>query len=235
MTSFRKLQSSVILVFLCCASAWAQQSLNYGFVSPNTREGLKLDEAVQGLQSTEELALLKRISSLRCTIRSPISTNRALGSWSDGAEHSILLRVKTDEPTMRYLMSRLGRDANQKAVLYFYPRTRGNARLFIVHPSKRLRAFSEISRFLDEAGISFRTLVPTKQETTVYVVDTENSLAAKVKTAAKRLRARFTSQTGNASFIGDDSAREKGQTIFQKEIKAYESKHPRLPSACEDN
>jgi len=235
MTSIRKLQISVVLVFLCCTSAWAQQSLNYGFVSPNTREGLKLEEAIQGLQSAEELALLKRIRGLRCTVRSPISTNRALGSWSDGAEHSILLRVKTDEPMMRYLMSRLGHDANQKAVLYFRPRTQGKARLFIVHPSKRLRAFSEIGRLLDEAGILFRTLVPTKHETTVYVVDTENNLGTKVKTAAKRLRARFSSQTGNASFIGDDSVREKGQTVFQQEIKTYEAKHPRLPPACEEN
>jgi hypothetical protein len=235
MNRIRKLQTSVVLVLLCCTAAWAQQSLNYGFVSPNTREGLKLEDAIRGLQSTEESDLVKRIKRLRCTVRSPISTNRALGSWSDGAEHSILLRVKTDEPTMRYLMSRLGRDANQKAVLYFHTRTKGTARLFIVHPSKRLRAFGKISRLLDEAGISFRTLVPTKQETTVYVVDTENSLAAKVRTVSKKLRARFSSQPGNASFIGDDSVREKGQTVFQQEINGYESKHPRLPPACENN
>ena len=45
----------------------------------------------------------------------------------------------------------------------------------------------------------------------------------------------FLVPAGNASFIGDDSVREKGQTIFEKEIKTYESKHPRLPPACEDN
>jgi len=53
-----------------------------------------------------------------------------------------------------------------------------------------------------------------------------------VKTAAKQLKGRLTSQTGSASFIGDDTDREKGRNIFLKEIADYESKHPDLPPPC---
>jgi hypothetical protein len=210
-------------------------ALNYGFVSPNTRDGLQLEDAIRGLNSPEELTLLRKVRALRCTVRRPVSSMRALGSWSDGAEHTILLRVYTDESTIRYLMSRLGRNANQKAVLYFYPHERGQARMYIVHPAKRFRSFATLSRLLDEAGISFRTLVPTKQETIVYVVDTESNLSAKMKAAARRLQARLTSQRGSASFIGDDNDREKGQAVFAQEIKTFEAKHPNLPPPCEGN
>ena len=210
-------------------------ALNYGFVSPNTRDSLQLEDAIRGLDSSEELTLLRKVRSLRCTVRKPVSSVKAVGSWSDGAEHTILLRVYTDESTIRYLMSRLGRDANQKAVLYFYPHKSGHARLYIVHPAKRFRSFATLSRLLDEAGISFRTLVPTKKETIVYVVDTESNLASKMKVAARRLQGRLSSQRGSASFIGDDTDRNKGQAAFAAEIKNFETKHPNLPPACESN
>ena len=232
----------LVLVLVCGSLVTAQQpgpqstkSINYGFVSPNTRDDLKLDDAINGMNSTEELRLLRKAVTLGCVVRSRIRAVRALGSWSDGAEHSILLRVNTDESTIRYLMSRLGREANQKAVIYFHPERGGKARVYVVHPARRFRAFATLGRILDGAGIPFRTLVPGNKETIVYVVDTESSLVDKVKTAARRLQAYFTSQTGNASFIGDDSVREKGQNVFAQEIKEYESKHPGLPPPCEAN
>jgi hypothetical protein len=234
----RFIRNSIVVLVICCATADAQQSgtnrssLNYGFVSPNTRDGLTIEDAIRGMQSSEESSLLKTARNLGCVVRRRINSTRALGSWSDGAEHSILLRVDADEPTIRYLMSRLGRDANQKAVIYFHPQSDGRAKIYAVRPSKRFRAFQTLARVLDQAGIAFRTLVPIKHNTMVYVVDTENNLAAKMKTAGKRLRARVTSQSGNASFIGDDSVREKGQTILLQEINNYESRHPGLPPPC---
>jgi hypothetical protein len=116
------------------AAAPAQQaqnkdvvSFNYGFVSPNTRDDLKLEDAIRGMNSAEETKLLRHARNLGCVVRLKIATMRALGSWSDGAEHSILLRANSDESTIRYLMSRLGREANQKAVIYFHPEAFGSA------------------------------------------------------------------------------------------------------------
>ena len=227
----------VLLVFLLLGSSATsqQQSFNYGFVSPNTRDDLKLEEAIRGMSSTEETDLLKRARSLGCVIKRKISTLRALGSWSDGAEHSIMLRVNSDESTVRYLMSRLGRDANQKAVIYFHPDNRGSARIYEVSLSRRYWNLASIAAILDKAGVAFRTLVPTRQNTMVYVVDTENNLGAKVKIAAKRLRGRLASRKGIASFIGDDADRTKGQTVFTKEITDFETKHSGLPPPCVSN
>jgi len=207
-------------------------SLNYGFVSPNTRDDLKLEDAIRGMNSAEETTLLSRARNLSCVVKRKISTTRALGSWNDGAEHSIILRAYTDEPTIRYLMARLGRDASQKAVIYFHPETSGGAKIYAIHLPQRRRGFAVIAGILDQTGIAFRTLVRSKQRAIVYVVDTDNKLNTKVREAAKRLRAVLTSETGTASFIGDDANREKGQTIFAQEIQQYEAKHPKLPPPC---
>lgn len=240
MRSISKL--AIVFLFLSCGSAVSQQSVNsgtvarnYGFVSPNTREDLKLEDAIRGMSSPEEFNLLKRAKNLGCVLKRKITTSRALGSWSDGAEHSILLRMNTDESSLRYLMSRLGRDANQKSVLYFRPEPKGVATIYVVRPQRRFRSLSTITRILDTAGVAFRTLVPTKETTLVYVVDTENNLGEKVRNAVKRLRARFSAQRGNASFIGDDAVRDKGQAVFEQEIKDYEAKHPNLPPPCVSN
>jgi len=132
-------------------------------------------------------------------------------------------------------MSRLGREANQKAVVYFHPEAFGTARIYRIRLRPRSRNFFNIARTLDKSGISFRTMVPGKRETIVYIVDADNNLTAKVKTAVKRLRGRLTLQAGTASFIGDDSDRQKGQAVFAKEISDYESKHPGLPPPCINN
>jgi hypothetical protein len=208
------------------------QSLNYGFVSPNTRDGLKLDDAIRGMNSAEETSLLIRAKGMGCVVKRRITTTPALGSWSDGAEPSIVLRVYTDEATIRYLMSRLGRDANQKAIIYFHPEPSGSAKIYSVRLRRGSRGFDSVARILDKTGIIFRTLVPTKQELIIYIVDTDSNLSTKIRAAAKQLKGRLTSQTGSASFIGDDADREKGQNIFLKEIADYESKHLDLPPPC---
>ena len=219
-----------IFLVLSCGTVTAQRSI--GFVSPNTREDLKLIEAIQGMRSPEELKLLSRARSLRCVIRRKITATEAVGSWSDGAEHSVLIRISADESTLRYLMSRLGRDANQKAVIYFHPRPHRLARLYVID-HVRDRNFRQLGNVLDEEGIAFRTLVPARHGTMIYIIDLDNTLGRKVRQAAKRLRLPVTSQRGDAAFIGDDSSREKGQAVFAQEIMKYELEHPKLPPPCE--
>jgi len=222
----------VALLLLGGATVTAQSSGNFGFVSPNTRDNLSFQEAIQGMDSREELDLLSRAKNLGCVVKQPVTTVPALGSWSDGAENSILIRVNANESTFRYLMSRLGRDANQKAVLYFHPTRRGRARIYVIRHINGFN-FRQIGNVLDESGIAFRTLVFAKHGNIVYIVDLENTLRRNVLDAARRLRYRVTSQSGNAAFIGDDSSRDKGQALFAQEIKKYELKHPKLPPPCE--
>ena len=231
---------TLILVLLlgCWTAISAQQppndgreSLNYGFVSPNTRDDLKIKEAIRGMNSPQESRLLNEAVNLAWVVRSRIRAVRALGSWSDGAEYSVMLRVKTDEIAVRYLLSRMGRDAQQKSVLYFHPKPAGAAIIYTLRPRRRVRNLIAVATILELAGITFRTLVPTRKATLVYVVDLKRELHAQVMAAAKRLRARVSSQTGNAGFVGGD-ALPQAKIIFDNEINNYERSHPNLPSSC---
>ena len=208
----------------------SNKALNYGFVSPNTRDDLKLEEAISGMYSARELSFMRRARDLGCVVRSRIRVFPSLGSWSDGAEYSVLIRVRTDEPTIRYLMSRMGRDARQKSVLYFHPKLAGEAKIYMLRLRKRFH-FVAIARILDRAGIAFRTLVPVKRGTIVYVVDLKRELDDEVQAASKQLGARVSSQTGSAQFIGDDAVRQ-ARVVFEKEISNFEKSHPNLPAVC---
>src|SRR5689334_10340050 len=88
-------RSFVLLLLLSLTTAAsAQKPLNVGIVSPNTKTGLKLEQAIADMSSPEEAKLVNQAVNLGCVVRSRITAFRALGAWSDGAEPSVLLRVK---------------------------------------------------------------------------------------------------------------------------------------------
>jgi len=242
----RQILQHLVLLLIACSPAptsHAQQLerqtreaekkyLSYDFVIPNTHEDLKLHDAIKKLNSAEEIRLMNEIRMIGCRVGLKLRMVKALGSWSHGAEHSTIFRLRASEATMRYAVSLLGKYANQKAVLYFRRSKSGNARLYILYPERRARNLFIISRALDRAGVMYRTLVPRKQVTAVYIVDHENELQTRLAAAARRLRARVTSVAGTGSFIGDDTDRAKGQQIFNLEIEKYENAHPELPPQC---
>ena len=96
---------SFLLILALATVTCAQTALNYGFVSPNTKENLKLDDAIKSMNSREETALVKQSINMGCVVSSRIRAFRSLGSWSDGAEHSVMLRLESDELTVRYVLS----------------------------------------------------------------------------------------------------------------------------------
>ena len=222
---------SLILFTLLSASAALAQE-NYAFVSPNTRENLKIEDAIKGMSSAEETQLQMKAINLSCVVRSKIRAYKALGAWSDGAEHSVLLRLQSDEATLRYVSSRLGRDAQQKYVIYFRPQPKGAHDLYILRLRTRPGNFIALSSALEQAGIPFRTLVRLRDTTAIYIIDIEAELREKVHRAARRLRARITHQSGSALLLGDDE-RQQARVVFEKEIKDYETKNPNLPPTCD--
>ena len=227
------LQSLFFVLLLSWTTAVsAQQAQSYGIVSPNTRTDLKLKEAIAGMNSAEESRLLKQAINLGCVVRSRIRAFRALGSWSDGAEYSVLFSVNGDEESLRYVLSHLGRDAQQKYVIYFHPKPQGTADLYTLRPRKRARNLVALSDELERAGIPFRTIVPSGNTTAIYIIDLDRDLRAKILVAARKLRARVTSQPGNAALFGDDEI-PKAKNKFEQEIKTYETKNPNLPPTCD--
>jgi hypothetical protein len=223
---------SFLLILALATVVCAQTSLNYGFVSPNTKENLKLEDAIKGMRSPEETKLVKQSINMGCVVRSRIRAFRSLGSWSDGAEPSVMVRVASDEPTVRYVLSRLGRDARQKAILYFHPQAAGVAELYTLKPRRPTRNLTVLANTLQRVGIEFRTLVPVKSGTWIYIVDLKRELRAKVMNAAKRLRASVSSESGNADFVGDDQV-DEAKVVFDEEIRKYEAQNPDLPPTCD--
>ena len=222
---------SLLLVLLVGWTSVVSAQQNYGIVSPNTKTDLKLADAIAGMNSAEESKLLKQAINLSCVVRSRIRAFRALGSWSDGAEHSVLVRVRGDEATLRYVLSRMGRDAEQKYVIYFHPNPGGKVDLYTLRPRTR-RNLVALANELERAGIPFRTIVPLREATAIYIIDLDRDLRPQIMNAAQRLRARVTQEPGNAKLFGDDE-RDKAKLKFEQEIKDYETSNPNLPPTCD--
>jgi len=225
-------RSLLLVLSVSWTTASAQEAHNYGIVSPNTKTDLKLADAIAGMNSAEESKLLNEAINLSCVVRSRITAFRALGSWTDGAEPSVLLRVSGDEAVLRYVLSRMGRDADQNYVIYFHPQPKGPADLYILKPKHGARNLVALTNALEHAGIPFRTLVPSAGPTAIYVIDLDRDLHAKIMAAARALRARVSQQSGNAQLFGHDE-RPQAKAKFQQEINGYEAKNPNLPPTCD--
>jgi hypothetical protein len=226
----------MLLFVLAWSSAAAaqpdQRVVSYGFVSPNTKQNLKLDEAIRGMTSQAETNLRNKAINLSCVVRTRIRAFRALGSWSDGAEHSVMVRFTSDEDTLRYVVSRMGRDAEQKYVIYFHPEPGGPVDLYTLRMRSRSRSLAALSNALEQAGIPFRTLVPLNGTTAIYVIDLDRDLHDNILKAARTLRARVSSMPGKAKLFGAD-IRPQARTVFEQNIKTYETKNPDLPPTCD--
>jgi hypothetical protein len=232
-STWRVLTVLLLLAWGSAVSAQEQapKTLNYAFVSPNTRENLKIEDAIKGMNSTEETQLRIKAINLSCVVSSRIRAYKALGAWSDGAEHSVMVRVHSDPATLRYLMSRMGRDAKQKYVIYFHPQPGGPDDFYVLRVRRRARDLVALSNALQQAGIPFRTLVPQGNTTVVYIIDLDRELRDKILAAAHKLRARVSYEAGDADLFGDD-LRAQAKIKFEQEIRNYETKNPKLPPPC---
>src|SRR5689334_21549213 len=228
---------SLLLLFVLTWSSVisAQQDrkvVSYGFVSPNTSQNLKLQEAIQGMKSPAEKQLRNEAINLSCVVRTRIEAFLALGSWKDGAEHSLMVRFTSDEDTLRYVVSRLGRDAQQKYVIYFHPELGGPVDLYTLRVRSHARRLTEVSSSLERAGVPFSTIVPLNGTISIYIIDLDRDLRDKILAAAQMLHARVNSAPGKAKLFGDDF-RDRAKTVFEQDMKNYETKNPDLPPACD--
>jgi hypothetical protein len=210
-----------------------QKSLSFTFVSPNTRENLTLAEALRLLNSPEEFKLLNNIHRLSRCLRLKPKVTKAIGSSTDGAEHSALFSAFMDQPTLRYADARLGKLARQKTVLNFRQDDSGAAMMYVLRIWVGKRSLDIVSKTLDRNGVAFRTLVPAaRQRLLIYVVDPDDQLRNQVVSAARNLGAVMRTFKGTAEFIGDDADREKAQQVFTEEIKRFEDGNPKVARRC---
>jgi hypothetical protein len=210
-----------------------QKAVSYTFVSPNTRANLTLAEAIKLLNSREELKLINQIQRLSSCLRLKASVMKAIGSSTDGAEHSALFRVFADRPTLRYADARLGKFARQKTVLIFRQDDAGAARMYILRARLGKLTLRSVSNTLDRNGIPFRTLVPgSGRRIFIYVVDLNHELPHEVIRAARNLGAVIRTIKGAGEFLGDDTDRDKAQQVFAGVIRRFEDEKPDIARRC---
>ena len=232
-TSLRSLLLLFVLTWSSAISAQQDRKVvSYGFVSPNTSQNLKLQQAIAGMHSQAETKLRNEAINLSCVVRTRIDAFPALGSWNDGAEHSLMVRFTSDEDTLRYVVSRLGREAQQKYVIYFHPEPGGPVDLYILRVRSDARSLTALSKALEQAGIPFSTIVPLNGTTSIYIIDLDRDLRDKILAAARMQRASVNSMPGKAKLFGDDF-RDRAKTVFEQDIKNYETKNPNLPPTCD--
>jgi hypothetical protein len=242
----RRNRRSYLLVVALACFAWPELTLygqqanernsakapSYGFVSPNVRDSLSLQDAISGLDSHEEFNLIKETRTVACRLGVKASVTKAIGSWSDGAEHSTIIRITAAEPAIRFAVAALGKLARQKSVLYFRRSQSGRGRMYVLLLPAKKTDLRLVARELGSAGIEDRTLVPLKSRVMIYIVDLENDFQTKVRTAARRLRAHLTFVRGSGAFIGDPKDRNRAQEMFAEVMKTYEIGGPPLKKSC---
>ena len=211
-------------------SARQENVASYLFVSPNTREGLSPGEALRRLASGEEAGLIAGARGLTRCLGLKAVIAKALGSWSDGAEHMAVIKTASDEATARYVNARLGMRARQKSVLYFRVHAGGRSKMYVLRAKPG--GLPAVARLLDRSGLRYRTIIPGRRRALVYVVDLDDELGASVKAAARRLGGRYGVLVGTGAFIGDGEDRERAQEVYQGIVRGYEASRPQAVGAC---
>src|SRR5262249_14274713 len=90
------------------------------FLSPNTDDGLSLDEASRRLQSRQQRHLAQLARDILAGLGAKdVRVLDSLGDWSAGVENSMLIEIPDTigPPTLRYAAARLGLIARQQSVL----------------------------------------------------------------------------------------------------------------------
>lgn len=210
----------------------SQKSSFYIFASPNTQIGMSLKEAVRRLNSPEEISLILNARELACRLDVNAKIVKALGSWSDGAENSSLIKVNSDDATARYMSAQLGYKFKQKSVLIFRRNLQGAGRMYVITMKNEKRNPALISKALDVVGGIYRTIVPGRHQTRVYIIDLENKLRRNIVSAIRTLRAQSFVLKGVGEFTGDDNDVQKAQKSFGEIIEKYEASRPQTKQGC---
>jgi hypothetical protein len=235
----------VVLTILVAVGAYGQEGVRDGsshsaarhsdvfiFVSPNTAKRLTLSGAVHNLSGPAEVGLILGARDLLCRLGTTGRLTPVIGSWSDGVEHSMMMRGWLDQDAVRYVSSVLGKKAHQKSVLYFKPQAGAPATFYVLRIRKRRIGLSAISAVLEANGVAFRTIAPSRNWTVIYIVDTKGDLGKSVSDSANRLHASVLAIKGSSEFIGSDVSLNEAEQAYNRVIKEFETRHPQVITPC---
>ena len=192
-------------------------------VSPNTKEDMTFPQAVAEKDSPKHAEAVKMAKDIVEKQKMTAEVESGVGDWEDGAEDSIIMKVKGEDfDQIKYTASKLGSKLQQKAVIAFEEKENGND---ILHKITSQLGMGEVRKVLTENGIKFRTLVGNEKKTNVTILDQGASLLTKVSNILGALNATAISVRGVGEFIGGDT-RADGERAYQENIRSYETKFP---------
>lgn len=149
----------------------------------------------------------------------------AIGDAEDGSENSLvgLIHTPKSKQDIHYLASWLGMMGHQKNILAFLPDTSGGDSLHEVFVGDR--DMQHLRKSLTSHGIPFRTLVPGKRGTNIFVYDQGTQLSPNVERFAQTHHGQVHTSRGTGQFVGDPSwtSRSKGRAEYRRVISDYEA------------
>lgn len=205
------------------------QQQGHVFASDNTDEQLDFNQAMERTRSANHKSFVKSVDQIRQKLGLVGKSYSGVGDWVDGAEQSVMQVIdKPQDPhTLRYAAAWYGLNANQKSVLVFHPEQGGKDSTYTVSvPHTNLE---QIRNSLNQAGIPFRTVIPSGSGVKVVIFDQGRGWRSRVAQFASQHNARIAETLGNGEYLGG-STRSAARAKYREVIRAYESGQHGTPS-----
>ena len=219
------------------------------FVSPNTEEGLNVDQAVGNLVGKQHADLASvadraletfPVDASKGNKQTPHTRSDAVGTLTDnGGENSLLIRHngEVDPDALRATAATLAAHGDQKQALIFHKSSEGKDQMYeftlpgmdIKQASSFLESWAKENGY--ENGFGNRTLEKDGDGTRVTIVNSESDEAftetnAKVKDFANQHELKRNIYFGTAESLGDPTgeSREVARNKYAEVIKRYVSR-----------
>jgi hypothetical protein len=198
------------------------------FLSPNTDDGLSLEESLRRWTTVEHLySRFLAVRILRELAAGPGKVHDAVGEWEGGVENSllVLLPQAPDPVTLRCAAAWFGLAADQKAVLAFRPDAGGAdvlATLTLPAP------LAEVRRLLDAHEVRDRTILVEADGCRVFVLDGGGQRVRALAALARGANGRLSLQRGQGEAIAG-ATRDEARARYREVLRG--SRHAPVASA----
>lgn len=208
----------------------------YGFMSPNVRTDLGLDEAIAALNTNAHKQLRQTVDQFDNSFTlKPSKTYDAIGAWKDGAENAFYQEFDNiaNFDDLKYSLATKGRMLNQKGVIPFMKQVDGGDMVHVFNlDSGDVRTIADD---LTRVGVEFKTIAKTPQGSKVIVFNpgSDNGIISSLNKFSAKYGKTPETIRGVGEFIGADT-REAAAQVYDDIINAYTPRSTPITSGVDD-